>query len=61
MKDFLKEAARIAIVIYIVNSIGIICLGAFLNSRDEAPFCKLEWSNIEYLMPAFRIGCWLGE
>jgi hypothetical protein len=55
-------ACVIALFVYVIISITQLLLG--MSDPDGAPIdtnCNKEKTRIEYIFPAYRIGCWLGR
>ena len=49
-------------VLMVVTSIGMIMTGLCDAGAIENKYqCNSEKSRIEYVLPFYRIGCWLGE
>ena len=51
----------VGIVIFWLTCNGILAmLGVVAGITDYRGVCQSSWRRFEYIVPGFRLGCWLG-
>lgn len=60
MKDLVLHLVAVIAAFYAVLFLGLACVGV-LERQEYSGACDEPKIRIEYVFPAFRIGCWLGE
>lgn len=57
----MKDILIMIIGIYLVLSGVVLTCGTLGAMLPDNTVCRTKMSRFEYILPAFRIGCWLGE
>ena len=58
--NIVKNIISILAILFIVLNTIPLTLG-LSQSEEKDSDCKKEMKRIEYVVPGYRIGCWLGE
>lgn len=61
MKDFLKFFSSVVIIAYFIISIVCFPFGLFEADGMHMFGCQQDMRRIEYVFPAYRLGCYLGK
>lgn len=58
----MKDAMKVIFGVVLVMSVTGLVVGMF-NASMQIPDsnCNMAMSRIEYVIPTYRIGCWLGS
>lgn len=60
----MRECVDTVVIIMSIIS-GAMSLAILLTGLEDGMSadrdCKKTWARIEYVYPAYRVGCWLGE
>lgn len=61
MKEFTLNVLFVLSIPYSVISFVLIFMGIFAHTLTFSKPCEKPLSRVEYVFPAFQVGCWLGE
>lgn len=60
MRDLVMLLTAVVVSLYSVAALMGIASGIGRAGKASND-CNEPWTRIEYVLPAYRIGCWLGE
>ena len=51
----------VPLIVFAIVGVFLGFIVGLVNGIDGASTCNERWHRIEYVVPVYRLGCWLGE